>query len=169
MTRTPADALTAVLLNKRRQFGRHVPATPYGLFVFVPASLPRDRVPGVRDWWETDGVSIWRAEAPGVRLRGGAAAEALRSSFAAASATLPFGVEGDDVFLQVARREDGGHRLWLIDPGWWDPADRSVRLKVRAGGVRALRDAVTGEVLPVEGGEVRVLVPAGALRILDTR
>jgi hypothetical protein len=167
MTRTPPHALTAVLLGKRRQFGNHIPATPYGQFVFVPAHHPRDGVTGVTDWWETDGVAIWREGAETRRLTGEASAEALRTTFAEASRRLPFGVSGDAVFLQAARLPTGGHRLWLIDPGWWDPADRTVRLHVRVPGIFHLRDAITGERLPLRENSAEITVPGGLLRILD--
>lgn len=167
MTRTPPHALTAVLFGKRRQFGMHVPATPFGQVVFLPAAAKVERVPGVDAWWETDGVWLWKRGAEKVRLKGEAAAAALRESAVEAAGRLPFGLSGDPVFFQAVRLDGGGCRLWCIDPGWWDPDDRCVRISVRAKGVSALRDALTGERIPVVGGAVQLTVPAGALRILD--
>jgi hypothetical protein len=165
MTRTPDHALTAVVLQKRRQFGLHVPPTPFGLPVFVPAWADRSQVAGVHSWWETDGTAIWRAPA-GARLTGGAAAAALRADFAAAAATLPVGVTGDDVFLQAVRLDAATVRVWLLDPGWFDPAARSVTLHVRLPGA-TMHDPLSGESVSGAEGRFPVQVPAGSLRILD--
>lgn len=167
MTRTPPHALTAVLFGKKRQFGTYVPATPHGIPVFVPAAAGISTLPGIDNWWETDGVALWRAGNETNRLTGTDAAHALAQSIAAHEGRRPFEASGDPVFMQVARRGPAAHRLWLIDPGWWDPADRVVTLHLHSSGVTSLRDAITGERLPVREGSTEVLVPAGAFRILD--
>jgi hypothetical protein len=84
-TPTPPHALTAVLLHKKRQFGNHIPATPYGPMAFVPAHADLKKVAGVDDWWHTDGISVWR-EGSG-KLTGAKAGEALRDSFEKAADT----------------------------------------------------------------------------------
>ncbi len=162
---TPAHALTAVVFHKKRQYGGFVPATPYGPVVFVPAQADLARVPGVTEWWHTDGVSVWREG--GERLTGAKAAERMRAAFEAAAAALPFRAAGDDVFLHTVRLKESGYRVFLIDPGWVDPAARRVVLRAQVKGVRGLRDRLTGEAVEMRDGEARVTVPAGGFRILD--
>ena len=164
-TPTPPHALQAVLLHKRRQFGAHVPATPYGPFVFVPAAADLKKVPFVEEWWHTDGVSVWRDGGP--KLTGRAAGDALRKSFEIAAAKLPFRAVGDDVFFHTVELAPGRWRLFAIDPGWLDPADRRVTVRVQVPGKVAMRDLLSGERLDVVDGAAKLTVPAGCLRILD--
>ncbi|MCC6353339.1 MAG: PQQ-binding-like beta-propeller repeat protein [Verrucomicrobiae bacterium] len=164
-TPTPPHALTAVLLHKKRQFGNHIPATPYGPIAFVPAHADLGRVAGVRDWWHTDGVSIWREGGP--RLKGATAAGALRESFEAAAARLPFRPMGDDVFFQTVAVEPGRYRIYAIDPGWLDPADRRIDVRIQVPGEFAVRDLLSGEAIGVTQGRFPLSVPAGALRIIE--
>lgn len=165
MTPTPPHALQAVLLHKRRQFGYHVPPTPYGPFVIVPARADLTKVPGVDSWWHTDGVAIWCEG--GARLTGEQAATALRESFEAAAAKLPFRAVGDDVFCQTLRLDDGRYRLYLIDPGWEDPADRQVEVLIQRPGRHAVTDLLSGEAVAANADRFAITVPAGALRILE--
>ena len=167
LTPTPAHALQAVLLRKRRQFGYHVPPTPYGPFVFVPATADLSKVEGVTSWWHTDGVSVWREG--GDRLTGEKAAEAVRASFEDAARDLPFRAWGDDVFFHSVELDDGGYRLFAIDPGWLDPADRDMVIQLQLPGRWTLTDTLTGEALPLDRARCPLRVPAGALRIIDAR
>ena len=166
-TPTPPHALTAVLLHKKRQFGNHIPATPYGPIVFVPAHADLKNVVGVDDWWHTDGISVWREGGP--KLTGVKAAEALRESFEKAAERLPFRALGDDVFFHSVRLDDGTYRIYAIDPGWLDPANRNIRIQTQLPGRWQLTDALTGENLPSAGERTPLLVPAGALRILNAQ
>jgi len=164
-TPTPPHSLQAVLLHKKRQFGAHVPATPYGPFVFVPAAADLKKVPFVEEWWHTDGISIWRDGGP--KLTGQAAGKALRKFFEAAAAKLPFRAVGDDVFFHTIELAPGHWRLFAIDPGWLDPADRRIAICVQVAGGITLRDLLGGERLDVVDGEAKLFVPAGCLRIID--
>jgi len=164
MTPTPEHALQRVLLNKMRQFGYNVPPTPYGPFVIVPALADLDAVRHVEQWWHTDGIRIWRRGGP--RLTGASAARALRESFEEAAEKLPFRVQGN-VFFQAIRVEQGRYRLYAIDPGWLDPQDRDVTLRVQLDGRFAVSDLLSGERLPVRDRTVALRVPAGSLRILE--
>ncbi|MCY2989398.1 MAG: hypothetical protein NTY19_16210, partial [Planctomycetota bacterium] len=164
-TPTPPHALTAVLLHKHRQFGNHIPATPYGPIAFVPAHADLKKVVGVDDWWHTDGVSVWREG--GEKLTGAKAAEALRESYEKAAERLPFRAVGDDVFFQTVQIAPDRYRLYAIDPGWLDPAERRITLKVQLPGEFSLRDRLDNTELPLSNGQASVTVPAGSLRILE--
>lgn len=164
-TPTPEHALQAVLLNKTRQFGTHIPATPYGPFVFVPARADLDAVPRVREWWHTDGEFIWREGGP--KMKGDEAARALRESFERSAAELPFRPFGDDVFFHTLLVAPDRYRIYAIDPGWLDPAERRITVKVQLPGAVQVRDLLSGEELPVRDGGFPLVVPAGTLRILE--
>jgi hypothetical protein len=165
ITPTPEHALTRVLFRKRRQFGYQVPPTPYGPVAIVPAKADLGRVPGVDEWWHTDGVYVWRDGGP--RLTGARAAKALEEAFEKAAARLPFRAYGDDVFFHSVRLDGGRYRLFAIDPGWLDPRDRRIEIRAQLAGRYALADLLTGERLPAAGPTVKVTVPAGSLRILE--
>jgi len=167
MTPTPQHALTRVLFNKKRQFGYHVPPTPYGPVAIVPALADLRSVPFVEEWWHTDGVYLWREGGP--KLAGLRAAEALRESMEKAASRLPFRPLGDDVFCHTVRMDDGAYRIYLIDPGWLDPAERRVRLRIQLSAISSIRDLMSGERLLVRKGSVELTVPAGTLRILEAR
>jgi len=165
-TPTPQHALQRVLLGKERQFGYHVPATPYGPFVIVPAHAELEAVPGVTEWWHTDGVYAWREGGP--RLTGMAAARALKESFERAAAALPFRPFGH-AFFQTLRLSEGVYRLYAIDPGWLDPADRPLTVRIQLPGEFHVTDMLTGDRVPVRDGKFHMDVPAGSLRIVEAR
>ncbi len=165
LTPTPEHALTRVLFRKQRQSGYHVPPTPYGAVVIVPAQAELAAVANVDEWWHTDGIYIWRHGGP--KLSGREAAEAVQKSFEKAATKLPFRYFGDDVFFHTVAIGPGRYRLYAIDPGWLDPQDRQIELRTQLPGDFQFRDLLTGE--PLEGRDkvVRLSVPAGALRILE--
>lgn len=80
---------------------------------------------------------------------------------------FPFRASGDDVFLQTVRLAPDTYRLYLIDPGWLDPAVRRVRVRIQLSGDFVVRDLLTAQDVPVADREFAVEVPAGALRILE--
>jgi outer membrane protein assembly factor BamB len=164
-TPTPPHALTAVLLHKKRQFGNHIPATPYGPIAFVPVHAELKKVVGVEDWWHTDGISVWRDG--GEKLTGAKAAEALRAAFEKAAEKLPFRAVGDDVFFQTVQIAPGRYRLYAIDPGWLEPAVRRINVRIQLPGEFAVRDLLSGEHIAVANRSFPLEVPAGALRILE--
>jgi hypothetical protein len=133
----------------------------------VPALADLKSVPYVEQWWHTDGVYLWREGEP--KLIGKAAAEALRQSFEQAASKLPFRPLGDDVFLHTVKMDGGGYRLYLIDPGWLDPRDRRVELRIQLASAVQIRDLLSGESFDSSQGRIRITVPAGSLRILEAR
>jgi hypothetical protein len=164
MTPTPPQALQRVLFGKQRQFGFFLPPTPWGAVAFVPARAALDKVVGVTSWWHTDGIRVWRqGEAP---LTGTEAARAVAAGFERAAAALLVRPSGDPVHLQVTKADAGRYRLLAVDPGWVDPQTRTVTLRFQ-NGARDLRDALSGEAIPITKGTARLVVPAGSLRLLE--
>lgn len=163
-TRTPEHALQAVLFNKKEQFG-HIPATPYGPVAIVPIHADLNQVAGVKKWLHTDGLYLW--EEGGEKLNGAEAAELLRTSFEKAAADLPFRPFGNDVFFHTVRMDDNTYRIYAIDPGWLNPQNRNVEVKIQLDGDFTVRDLLSGENLPVNENRFSFTVPAGCLRILE--
>lgn len=156
-------AFPHVALNKRVNFGWHVPATPYGPIAIVPVHADLTKVPGVTGWWHTDGIYLWREGGP--RLRGMKAAETFRQSLEAASTRLPFHVTGDDVFFAAVQTGPKSCRFYLIDPGWVTPQARKVKVRVQVPGEYSVSDLLSGERMAVANGALALEVPAGLLRI----
>jgi len=161
MLPTPEHALQKVLFNKQYQFGAFVPATPYGLVPIVPSHFNLDEVPHITSWLHTDGTYLW--EEGGSKLQGKEAAELVKSKFEVAAQDLPFRARGN-VFCQILKKDDQNYRIVLIDPGWINPADHSVRIDGQLEGNWSLTDVLSGEQVKFED---ELIVPAGAFRMID--
>ena len=158
---TPDFALQKILFNKKYQFGSNVPATPYGLATIVPAHFDRTDFPHVKEWIHTDGTYIWEENSE--KLNGYEAAELIKSSFEKAAKDLAFSVEGD-VFMQVLKTDDKTYRIFLIDPGWVDPEQRTVKLSCQIAEQVSYVDVLSGEAIEPQSS---VIVPAGVFRIVE--
>lgn len=152
------------LLGQDRHYGNFVPATPYGVPLLVPASLPPDRLKWARQSYQTDGRALY---ADGRTLDGPAARPIIEQAFREAARSLPVRAEGR-IELLAQRLPDGRLRLTLIDPGFLDPEDRPVVLRLAAGTPTAWVDPLSGETLTATAGAVRLTVPAGAFRIVES-
>lgn len=161
----PEHAFQRVALNKRINFGWHIPATPYGAIAVVPAHADLTKVPGVREWWHTDGLHLWREGRE--KLNGMRAADAFRASLENARASLPFVYEGDDCFFQTVKMTEGVYRVYAVEPGWIEPRDRRLQVKIQVPGTFAVKDLLSGERLAVSQQGFALDVPAGALRIVE--
>ncbi len=166
MTNTPDHAFQKVVFNKERQFGYQVPSTPYGLVAIVPEHTDLTNVAHVDEWIHTDGIYTW--EEGGQKMRGDEAARFLEDRFEKAAERLLFRQVGDQVvFMQVLKIRDGHYRLFLIDPGWINPKDHQVEVRIGMPGEHSIRDAITREEIAVQSQHFSVAVPAGLFRILD--
>ncbi|MCB1121519.1 MAG: hypothetical protein KJT03_08220, partial [Verrucomicrobiae bacterium] len=167
MTNTPDHALQKILFNKQRQFGYQVPPTPYGLVAIVPAETDLSQVKGVKSWWHTDGVYAWKDG--GSRLTGMEAATRMQADFAEAAQRLPFQQHGEPVFLNSLRVAQDHYRLFLIDPGWLDPADHEVTIEIHLEGEFTAQDTLNHRELSIRENRFTVDVPAGLFTIVDVR
>jgi hypothetical protein len=87
--------------------------------------------------------------------------------FEQAAQDLPLRVEGR-AFAQVQKIGESILRATLIDPGFLDPADRAVHVRVRAGlQIDRVMDLLSGESLTIQDRRVAVTVPAGVFRIIE--
>lgn len=167
LTPTPLHSFSAVLFRKSRQGLNHVPATPYGPVVMIPAFADRSMVPGVKLWWHTDGVHAWRDG--GARLTGPAAAAALTQDLETLAHHLPFRPTGDDAFFHSIQVDPDTFRLVAVDPGWLDPADRHLLVRIQLPGTFIIRDLLTGQTLPLHDRAFALTIPAGAARLLTAQ
>lgn len=165
-TATPEHALQHILFNKTEQSGQ-IPSTPYGPVVIVPARADLSKVAGVKEWWHTDGICLWREG--GKKLTGKEAADALKISFEKAAENLPFRPFGDDVFFHTVRMDDNTYRIYAVDPGWLSPQDRHVNMRIQLEGNFTVRDLLSGDSLEIKNRSVEFTVPAGCLRIFEAK
>ena len=165
MTNTPDHALQKVLFNKNRQFGCQIPSTPYGLVAFVPEFSNLEDVAHVKEWWHTDGIYVWKEGGP--KLTGDEAAKVLKSDFEKAAGKLPFRQINNPVFMQVLKMGNTHYRLVMVDPGWIDPKDRSVDVKIQLEGTFELKNVLTNEMYECKENLFNIQVPVGLFALLD--
>ncbi len=164
MAPTREHYIGSYLMGQQRHYGNFVPSAPWGFPLIAPEyALGQGLVPRECDW-RTDGVVFHH---DGEALTGAEAREEVLADFASAAETLPFRLEGD-AFMQANRLGEGRVRIILIDPGFLDPADRDVTLHV-PDEVATLVDLLSGEPIGLENGSARLIVPAGAFRLLEAR
>ncbi len=165
-TKTPPDSLAAIFFNKQRQGDNHVPATPYGPVLFVPALIDRTQMPHVQYWLHTDGAAIWTDEDP-TPLLGAEAGALMRRLLAENEHYLPFRYQGDDVFFHTLRLAgEDFYRIYIIDPHWVDPRDCTLNIYSRIPGAIQFEDMMSGEALTSDGNSLELTVPAGSLRVI---
>jgi hypothetical protein len=137
------------------------PRTKYGFVQIVPDWIRDASLEGVGKVWKTDGDHIYDGHK---RLDHLTAKRKIFASLQAIENTMPFRAEG--VFLSVQRFSDG-YLVYLLDPGCLDvlgvdtvltPGDSMKDFTIS--------DAISNEALRVKDRSVRVRVPAGGFRIL---
>jgi len=165
MSPTPPGNISSYSYNQTFQYGNFVPSTPYGFVAIVPELRSLRGAPWFNGGVVTDGLHFYnRAKESGLAARARVIAK-LRE----AAKSLPFRVEGD-VFLQAQRFTPRHYRIYAVDPGFIDPAERDVKLHIQVGrGVSSIHDLINDVDLAAEGKVLRFKVPAGAFRIIDIR
>ena len=74
---------------------------------------------------------------------------------------------GDDVFFHVVQVEPNEYRIFAIDPGWLDPAQRQIDVHIQVPGEFTVRDLLGGEQLEVKDRRFRLTVPAGSVKVIE--
>lgn len=170
---TPEYSLEKLLFDKKIQGHDNIPATPYGPVVITPSYTDPESVRGVKSWWHTDGVYVWKD--PANKLLGQAAFDAVKADLEAQSAALPFRARwtGDNrVFFHTLNPEfdKNLYRIVAVDADWLDPNDKVVNVTTQLPGDWEVRDTLTGEIVcPAGVREFSLAVPGGAARFLDAR
>ena len=91
---------------------------------------------------------------------------AIQADLAHAQRNHPFAVEGH-VFHQVVQLADDHYLVALIDSGWVDPAERTVTIRSQLPNRWTISDRLTGAELGDLDQALKLMIPAGTLRILD--
>ena len=165
MSPTPPANITSYCYNQQFQYGNFIPSTPFGFVAIVPELRGIDGMPWFKGGVVTDGLRFYGGGA----RSGVGAREAVVAKLCAAARSLPFRVEGD-VFLQAQRFNPRHYRIYAVDPGFLDPAERDVKLHMQLkGAIASVRDLINDEDLKPEGRQLRFKVPAGAFRIVDIK
>ncbi len=163
MAPTPDSDASAYLWGRRRQFGNFIPRTALG-FVAV---LPGTQASGQR-WarsWTTDGDALVRE---GKAMLIDEARSALGADLREGAAKFPFAVRGD-VFQQTVAESPEQYLLYLVDPGFVDPAGRDVTVALQTAGDWIILDRLSGRTLGRLAQPLKVTVPAGTMRLLEIR
>lgn len=72
------------------------------------------------------------------------------------------------VYWMGRRTVPGRYRVVLVDPGYLTPSGRDASLTVHAPQrLKAVRDVLSGGMLPFSDRRARISVPAGAFRVVD--
>ena len=71
------------------------------------------------------------------------------------------------MFFHVVQVEPDGYRIFAIDPGWLDPAQRQIDVRIQLPGTFTVRDLLGGEQLDVKDRHFQLTVPAGSVRIIE--
>ena len=160
-TVTP-EYLPGYAYGVRRYGDTMFPPMPYGFLRFVPDCDEGRSFVGPRPMVLTDGCDVFL---DGARVEASRARELVLPRLRAAAESLPFRAPGASLYVH---RVEGGHRLWLLDPGYMWPVGVETAVEIRLRGrAWTVGDVLTGETLPCEGNRFPVGVPAGAFRVID--
>lgn len=157
------DASRYVYGAERRQCN-FLPPASLGMVAIVPADTPTGAGARFRRILKTDGQ--WWYDDRGERQAPAAYKGAVLAALDEAARRLPVRIVGP-AHGAVARLDPRHVRVTLIDPGYLDPADRDVEVVLQHLDGVACRDILGGQDLPIEGGRIRLRIPAGTLRVID--
>jgi len=160
----PPTDVSTYLWGRSRRSALHIPVTaPLGMVCLVPQGTDS----GLARWsvqWSTDGDRLAKGgrEVPLEEAR-----RRMLADLEHAAERMPFCVKGS-VFQQIVAGGEDRYLVALVDPGWLDPADRSVVVSPRLPGNWTATDRITGrELNRCTSGELRLVVPAGSLRLVQ--
>jgi len=160
----PTDVST-YLWGRTRRDPSHIPVTtPHGFVCLLTGETPRAGGPW-KTVWTTDGDTLQKS---GRDYTLAEARTAMLDDLAEGEKRLPFHVEGH-MFHQVIEQSPDYYIIALVDPGWLDPADRTVKLTARLPGIWKITDRLSGEAVGTLAAPLEFLVSAGTLRLLEAR
>jgi hypothetical protein len=159
---TRADDFSAYAMNVRQRTCNFLPQLPYGLVPIIPAHAANQG--RFRETITTDGEVFY--DGSGQSHSASAYRPVVEQALKAAAARLPFTVVGPAHWSAV-KLDEKHLRVTLIDPGYLDPAARTVEVVFQRAKVTTCRDVLSGETLPLRQGRLAVTIPAGVFRIID--
>jgi len=150
-------------MNLRRRVSNFLPETPYGLVTMIPDETTLERTRFQRKF-TTDGQYFY--EASGIRRSAPEYKTTVDAALKDAAQALPLSVRGQ-VHWSAVRLDPQHIRVTLIDPGYYDPADRDAEIVTQHVAASNCTDILSRESLPIKQGKVRLRIPAGSVRIVD--
>jgi hypothetical protein len=160
---TPKYDFGYYAIGRRRQALNFVPKNPYGIVPIVPEENSVKEIPGNERKIYTDG-EVWYDE-QGLKRSAEEYAPIVEKTLQEASEKLFCKVTGDIAW--TATRLDQSHiRLVLIDPGYLDPADRIVKVKINTKAL-SVTDILSREEIALTGNEFNLTVAMGIIRVID--
>lgn len=161
-SRVPEYDFSAYAMNVRQRTCNFLPELPYGLVPIIPARAAATE--RFRQTLVTDGEVFWDAQ--GGKRTAVEHRPEVEKALRAAAARLPLIVTGPAHWSAAAL--DARHlRVTLIDPGYLDPAARSVEIVFQHLTPKRCTDILSGETLTPRGQRLAVTIPAGVFRIID--
>lgn len=148
-----------------RRMTNFLAQSPYGNLTTISADTKLGGLPYFRRMLVTDG-RYWYDET-GARHSAEAYKPVVLEALQDAATRLPIRVHGEAAW--AALRVDASHaRIVLIDPGYLDPADRTVDIVFQRMNAIEAVDILSGEKLPITNGRITgVRIPLGILRVID--
>lgn len=158
----PDYDFSAYAMNVRQRTCNFLPELPFGLVPIVPTGAANGG--RFRHTLVTDGVHFLDAE--GKRHTASEYKAKVQEALKAAAAKLPVLVSGKATWSAV-RLDERHLRITLVDPGFLDPAARSVEILFQHVAPTTCVDILSGEFLKHEADKLKVTIPAGLFRIID--
>jgi lambda-carrageenase len=162
MSPTPINDASAWLWGRQRQFGNFIPRTDDGYVAVLADTLQAADAERWAYIWPTDGDVFYNDEAV---LPAGSARPSIADQMQSGKDNFPIQVNGD-IFVQVAELDSQRLLITLVDPGYLDPADRTVTVSSHNTNWH-LSDRLTGTYLGPMSAPLMIPVQAGTIRLLE--
>lgn len=160
-TSLPDHDTSTYLAGIQRRLANYLPPFPHGL---VPIEPYDPQGPSTSPNFITDGRLAWQPDGP--KLSASQARQSIETTLQEGAQALPVLVEGKAHWI-ASRLDDRRIRLTLVDPGYFDPQDRKIEIRLQDDDVAQATDILSGEPLPVANRRISLTIPAGSLRIID--
>ena len=163
MAPLPKTDVSTYLWGRTSRKVSHIPTTsPYGFVCLVPGGKPQ-----ISGKWS----SLWGTNGDHLSKEGklyelDEAREQMLVDLAEGAKQFPFRIEGT-VFHQIVQQSANHYIIVLIDPGWLDPSDRSVKITSQLPGKWTIEDRMASKRLGSLDQSLTLTVPAGTFRLLD--
>lgn len=138
------------------------PSLPYGMIPVAPiefeAELKKTNTPYVVSDWKkgfVDGKSVAAKDFGAV----------MKETAGKGAANMPVVVKGAS--WSAIRLDEKHIRLILVDPGYIDPQEREVEIKLQGQAPVSATDILSGEKLKIANSSINLKIPAGSMRFVD--
>jgi hypothetical protein len=141
-----------------------LPKNPYGFVPFVSDNIDLQKHRRFNQKFTTDGEYFY--DENGLKHTAEEYKQVVENKLKKSALLLPVRVEGD-VAWNVVRIDPNHIRVFLIDPGYVDPAERKATVIIQHLNAISARDILNKVDIPITEKAFEVTVPAGIFRIID--